>query len=49
VTRVPVGGAAAGGGSTSGAPHSSLLFLGVALLAGTVPALALRRRARARR
>ena len=44
VVRVPVGGAAAGGGSTSGIENVHLLLLGLILLSAAGPALVLRRR-----
>lgn len=46
VPRVPAGGVAAGGGSTSGVENARLLLLGFILLAVAGPALVLRRRLR---
>jgi hypothetical protein len=46
ITRVPVGGAATGGGSTSGVENADLLLLGLFLLAMAVPALVRREPAR---
>jgi hypothetical protein len=47
VSRVPTGGAGAGGGSTGGIEYLGLLILGGVLMAASVPALAVRRRSRA--
>ena len=44
ITRVPLGSAATGGGSTSGVENVPLLLIGLALVAASGPALALRRR-----
>jgi hypothetical protein len=44
ITRIPRGGAAAGGGSTDGLDNSALLFSGLALIGAALPALAWRRR-----
>ena len=46
VSRVPVGGAAAGNGSTSGVENTKLLLLGFILVCVAGPPLALRRRIR---
>ena len=47
VVRVPVGGAAAGAGSTSGVEHVRLLLLGFFLLACAIPAVVIRERVKA--